>query len=164
MRNVLWVREGCIFGTRYDSHLGGEQLCFIEYQENQISQVLYGSSQKSVISAICYSDQVLVQLDGGEIHQSKIIILILVNIVDGKIELGFVKKLNEPFSMLRIAKFDDSEDVFIGLTERGRLYFNSHIVCSDCTSFTLNKDFVLFTDSSHVMHIVPRRYSVKGNN
>jgi elongator complex protein 1 len=51
--------------------------------------------------------------------------------------------------------------LFIGLSSRGILQVNSNIIVSNCTSFMINEDFLLFTTSNHELRIIRLTNSTK---
>lgn len=46
-------------------------------------------------------------------------------------------------------------EIIVGLSESGRLYADSNLISSDCTSFTCSPDFLVFTTFSHEAKFVP---------
>ncbi len=56
------------------------------------------------------------------------------------------------------------EEVFIGLSERNKLYVNTVTVSSECNSFALHSNYVLFTTLSHVLRFMNLQRTVQGKS
>lgn len=53
------------------------------------------------------------------------------------------------------------EEVLVGLTDRGVLFIQSNIASSNCSSFVLNDQFLLFTTFSHKLRLIPLELGVQ---
>jgi hypothetical protein len=56
------------------------------------------------------------------------------------------------------------EEVFIGLSERNKLYVNAVTASSECNSFALHSNYVLFTTLSHVLRFMNLQRTVQGKS
>ncbi|RUS18247.1 IKI3 family-domain-containing protein [Endogone sp. FLAS-F59071] len=55
---------------------------------------------------------------------------------------------------------DSRETVIIGLNERNKLYANTGLVASDCTSFFVHHNYLVFTTSNHTARFLPLNASL----
>jgi len=65
--------------------------------------------------------------------------------------------LSDPSTNMQIIPLSTSEDTFklLALSIHGKLTVDNEVINTECTSFTISKDFILFTTSSHQLISMP---------
>uniref|UniRef100_A0A7S1PEA9 Elongator complex protein 1 n=1 Tax=Percolomonas cosmopolitus TaxID=63605 RepID=A0A7S1PEA9_9EUKA len=96
------------------------------------------------------SNRIYIETQSGEVHVQDFL---------GTVNHEHDISLPQPCPELSVCTFGE-EEVLVGLTERGVLYFDNQVVASDCSSLAIHDAFLLFTTFSHYMRIIPRSRSL----
>ncbi|KAJ3288043.1 hypothetical protein HK104_008357 [Borealophlyctis nickersoniae] len=65
------------------------------------------------------------------------------------------------FAVAQIGSGDEKERVPIGLSNSNKLYANDRVLSTDCTSFFVHNNFLIFTTLTHVARFVPLNVGVE---
>ncbi|RKO84341.1 IKI3 family-domain-containing protein, partial [Blyttiomyces helicus] len=64
--------------------------------------------------------------------------------------------------VVSVGKPDLKEEVYVGLTDRNKLYVNDRLLSPDCTSFALHDDFLALSTLTHTARFVPLDVPLEG--
>ncbi|KAI9298608.1 IkappaB kinase complex, IKAP component [Neoconidiobolus thromboides FSU 785] len=92
------------------------------------------------------SNEPIIQFNDGKIYRIK-----------GKDnELEFELGLSEKCTLFQAVKYDEYSDLKVAaLSSSNRLYINQILIDSNCTSFAIHNEFLVYTTSDHVARFLP---------
>ncbi|CAL1531752.1 unnamed protein product [Lymnaea stagnalis] len=157
--HLLWLCDDqFIFATStltasvlHHGHISREEKALVVSKSLPLQSFVYGMST-------CENDQsVAVQLVNGEIFKY----IPNENYVQPWLNCtGQAVRFPHPCSQMAVTCIGQ-EEVVLGLTDRFRFYINDTEVASNCTSFGLQKEFLIFTTFSHTLRCVSKSTKLK---
>ncbi|KAM3588825.1 putative elongator complex protein 1 [Umbelopsis sp. WA50703] len=169
IRHLKWINESQIVYLEYSSEREGEMLSVLDVDfENSKTQLRCRQFvDKQALRLYCNADSkdLLLQLVDGKIHYANLEELEFEN--TGSEEHQETNLLYyHPLMTLpgpcqwigttsRVLESGEKKRILVALSDRGKLYVDGQLISSECTSFFLRHNFLVFTTTSHVARFLP---------
>jgi elongator complex protein 1 len=147
LRLVTFVNDNTIYAAEASEVAQGDNLVIIKIADfAKITEVTrYPYPQKILRIAVnSFTGHVFVQTQGGALY---------IQSADKEPQEN-AESFDHPCPVFAPCHMAD-EEVVVGLTSRGVLYLNSNVASSNCSSFALHDQFLLFTTFSNQLRVVP---------
>ncbi|KAJ2960629.1 hypothetical protein NQZ79_g4082 [Umbelopsis isabellina] len=169
IRHLKWINESQIVYLEYSSEREGEVLSVLEVDfENSKTQIVCRQSvDKQALRLYCNADSkdLLLQLVDGKIYTANVDELDVESFgsQDGQetnlLYYNPMMALPGPCQWIgtsaRVLETGEKKRILVALSDRGKLYVDGQLISSECTSFFLRHNFLVFTTTSHVTRFLP---------
>ncbi|OUM66737.1 hypothetical protein PIROE2DRAFT_40576, partial [Piromyces sp. E2] len=164
-RQLTWINEDTLIAITHDLNVDNnieKLLCIkIEQNENDIkiiktSEKIFDDDNNRIVRLICNSStkDMLMESTDASLYSIEI---------DNDLNISYKPfeeclQLNDICPWLAvtyIGKNEQKTKCVIGLTTRNRLYANEKLIVSNCTSFYIHSDFLIFTTMTHTARFLP---------
>jgi len=165
-RQLTWINEDTLIVISHDLNVDNSLerlLCIkIEKEENDIkivktSEKIFDDNNNKIVRIICNSStkDILMESSDASLYSVEI---------DNNLDIIYKPfeeclQLNDICPWLAVTYIGKDEEqktkCVIGLTSRNRLYANEKLIVSNCTSFYIHSDFLIFTTMTHTARFLP---------
>jgi len=168
-RQLTWINEDTLIAIAHDLNVDNnieKLLCIkIEQNENDIkivktSEKVFDDDNNKIVRLICNSSTKDMLMESTDASLYSIEIDNDLNITYKPFEECL--QLNDICPWLAVTYIGNNEQktkCVIGLTPRNRLYANEKLLVSNCTSFYIHSDFLIFTTMTHTARFLPLNIS-----
>ncbi|ORX82781.1 IkappaB kinase complex, IKAP component [Anaeromyces robustus] len=163
-RQLTWINEDTLIAISHDLNVVNnieKLLCIkIKYEGNEISIVKiseksFEDDNNRIVRLICNSSTKDILMESTDASLYSINIDENLNIIYKPFEECL--QLNDicPWLAVTYIGKEQKTKCVIGLTPRNRLYANEKLIVSNCTSFYIHSDFLIFTTLTHTARFLP---------
>ncbi|KAL0073450.1 IKI3 family-domain-containing protein [Phycomyces blakesleeanus] len=150
IRQLQWIKETQFAYVQYDDELSTDMLCIATFSpEKEDSLTVKSTPIDANIGRMYFNvtnNDLIAESTNGTVYE--------VDIGTGDHPvISEAIKFPDFCPWIATARLgtqeSDLEKIFIGLTDRSKLYVNDRLISSECTSFFLRSDWIVFTTTSH---------------
>ncbi|KAG0165594.1 hypothetical protein DFQ28_008559 [Apophysomyces sp. BC1034] len=157
IRQLHWIKENKLVYVQYDGQASKDMICLADFSlddehtlnvditpfDAHVHRVYHNASTNDLMVEDSMGSVYEVQIDNND--------QVRINKV-----LQFPDNSCATIATARLNPQDAEEErLIVGLTERNRLYANDRLISSQCTSFFLRADWLVFTTTSHTARFIP---------
>jgi elongator complex protein 1 len=160
-RQATWAEKNTVVAISYDRSGCFDEVAILHIQEKNstifISEAEYLRITDDSLSSIRLgpSREILVQSRTGTVFEI---------VVSSTSDSSFVMrgKLPEFCPWLSLARLENQESLYVGMSGSNRLYLNQKLLSAECTSYFIHNHHLLFTTFSHKLCLLPLNSSCEG--